>query len=487
MHSIRLAAALLLLSAAAPAAGQAIDTLTIRGHTRFLADDLLAGRGTGTVGERLAAAYIVSQAERLGLRHLPGTSSFLLPVPLRAADIHPASRAVVQAGTDSAVFRSGHDFIVNTGGPGAFRDFRGRAIFFGQPAHAARLIAAERSLVGRVAVFAAPLGVSALEIVPALSHAGAAGIVILVPDTAQFELFVRSRGATRYFVDAEVSDPVWQPPLPVLLAGPAMTDALLDGVPLTGGILDGTALQATELSRTVIARISATTYNVPAANVAAMLPGSDPALSDEYVVFTAHYDHLGIGLPDPAGDSIYSGFSDNAAGVAMLLAIAEELRAAPPPRSVLFLFPTGEERGLLGSSYFASHPPVPAGRMRAVINLDAGAPPAPPVSWRIAGGDSPLDDMARRVAAARGWSTMHGPASPNSDHWPFLQRGVPSIFIIPGDEWENVSPAQRAALRERWDRYHQPGDRWAADFPFAGLGRYAEFALLVGLEAASAR
>jgi hypothetical protein len=487
MYTTRLATALLLLATAGPAAGQAIDTLAIRGHTRFLADDLLAGRATGTVGERIAAAYIISQAERLGLRHVPGTSSFLLPVPLRAADIHPDSRVVVQAGRDSVVFRSGQEFVVNTGGPGAFRDFRGRAVFFGQPAHAQRLIAAERSLVGRVAVFAAPLGVSALEIVPALSHAGAAGIVILVPDTAQYELFVRSRGATRYFVDADVSDPVWQPPLPVLLAGPAMTDALLDGAPLPAGILDGTAGQPADLGRTVIARISATTYAVPAANVAAVLHGSDPDLSDEYVVFTAHYDHLGTGIPDLAGDTVYSGFSDNAAGVAMLLAIAERMRAAPPPRSVLFLFPTGEERGLLGASYFASHSPVPTGRMRALINLDAGAPPAPPVSWRIAGGETFLDETARRIAAGRGWSTVHGPATPNSDHWPFLQRGVPSIFIIPGDEWEHVTPAQRAALRERWDRYHQPGDRWSAEFPFAGLGRYAEFALLVGLEAASAR
>jgi Zn-dependent M28 family amino/carboxypeptidase len=220
---------------------------------------------------------------------------------------------------------------------------------------------------------------------------------------------------------------------------------------------------------------------LPAANVAAMLPGSDPDRRNEYVVYTAHYDHLGIGVPDAAGDSIYSGFSDNAAGVAMLLAIAEQLRDAPPPRSVLFLFFTGEERGLLGSSYFASHPPVRLTRMRALINLDAGAPPAPPVSWRIAGGDSALDQTARRVAEGRGWTVTVGPASPNSDHWPFLYRGVPSIFIIPGEEWEGTTPEVRAALRARWDRYHQPGDRWFPDFPFAGLGRYADFALLVGL------
>jgi hypothetical protein len=83
-----------------------VDTLAIRGHTRFLADDLLAGRGTGTEGERIAAAYIISQAERLGLRPLPGTASFLHQVPLRAADIHPESRVILQAGRDSAIFRT---------------------------------------------------------------------------------------------------------------------------------------------------------------------------------------------------------------------------------------------------------------------------------------------------------------------------------------------------------------------------------------------
>jgi Zn-dependent M28 family amino/carboxypeptidase len=401
-------------------------------------------------------------------------------VPLRAVAIRPESSVLLHAGDDTLVFRSGPDFVVNTGGAGAFRDFRGRAIFFGQPAHARELVAAERSMVGRVAVFAGPLGAAATEIVPRLGMAGAAGIILLVPDSAQFDLFVRSRGDTRFHVDADVRDPVWQPPLPVLLAGPALTDALLDGVPLPAGLMEGAAAAAVDLDRTVTARIATTSHPLPATNVAAMLPGSDPARADEYVVYTAHFDHLGVGVPDAQGDSIYSGFSDNAAGVAMLLAIAESLRHEPPARSVLFLFLTAEEVGLLGSSYLAVTFPVPLERIRALINLDGGAPPAPPISWRIAGGDSPLGETATAIAADRGWTTITGPASPNSDHWPFLARGVPSIFIIPGDEWENVDAAGRSVLRERWNRYHQPGDRWSPDFPFAGLARYAEFALLIG-------
>jgi len=171
----------------------------------------------------------------------------------------------------------------------------------------------------------------------------------------------------------------------------------------------------------------------------------------------------------------------------MLLAIAQYVSAKPPARSVAFLFTTGEERGLLGSSYFAAFPTLPLERIRAVINLDGGAPPAPPNSWRIAGGENTaLGQLAADVARRNGWSTTLTGTRANSDHWPFLVRGVPSIFIIPGNEWENTSSAARDELRRRFDRYHMPADEWRADFPFAGLGRYAEFSLLVGLEAAAA-
>lgn len=463
-----------------------IDTLAIRAHTRFLADDELAGRGTGTRGERLAAAYIVSQLERIGLEPIGADTSFMLPIPLRQARIADASQVTITSDAGAAVFRSGADFIVNTGGAGAFRDFAGPAHFFGQAVHAAARVTNERSLAGRVAVFLGPLGGSAVELVPALIDAGVTGVVLLVPDATQYDLYVRSRGELRFFVDAPVDDPVWQPALPVVIAGPRMTEALLDGVDVPQALVGSDAGTAVDLGRTITASIRADISTVPAANIGAVLPGSDPDLRDEFVVYTAHYDHLGISTPDARGDSIYNGFSDNAAGVAMLLAIAEAMRDSPPHRSVAFLFFTGEERGLLGSAYMASAPPLPLARVAALINLDAGAPPAPPLSWRIAGGaDVPLGRLAASVAERYGWNAALSAASPNSDYWPFLQRGVPSIFIIPGDRWENVTPEQRDALRQQWDRYHQAGDHWHAEFPFSGLQRYAAYALAVGLVAAS--
>jgi Zn-dependent M28 family amino/carboxypeptidase len=160
--------------------------------------------------------------------------------------------------------------------------------------------------------------------------------------------------------------------------------------------------------------------------------------------------------------------------------------APRPARSVLFLWLTGEELGLLGSDWFVAHPLVPLERIAAVVNLDAGAPPAPPVAWNVQGGTrSSLGDHASRVAGLMGWQARLEPASPNSDHFPFLRAGVPAVFLVPAPgPFDGLTTDSSRALRQRWDRYHQPADHWAADFPFGGLVRYATFAMLVARAAA---
>ena len=480
-------AAAVLLPTAARA--QQIDTMEIRAATFFLASDLLRGRGTGTPGAQMAALYLSSELQRLGLRPVGAKGSYLLPVPLKEARVDDAgTRVVVRVGADTAVFASGRDFVVNTGGAGAFHDVSGDAVFVGAPAGAARSLAAAGSLRGKVLVVLGGLGSDAPALIPEWIRAGVAGVVLLVPDPSGFALYVRSRGDSRFFVDAPVDDPVWQPNLPVLLAGPELTRALVDGLLIPDSVASGKPLAAAiPLGRTVAATIRVEIGPVSAANVAGLLPGRDPALRDQVVVYTAHYDHLGISTPDARGDSIYNGFSDNAAGDAMLLAIAEAMAKDRPARSVLFLFPTGEERGLLGSTYYAAHPAIPLARTVAVVNLDAGAPPAPPISWRFAAGTaSSLGDVAQRIVGAHGWTAVLGGTSPNSDYWPFLQRGVPSIFIVPGGEWQGVGAAEKAALTKRWEHYHDPADEWAPDFPFRGLQRYAELGLELGRAVADA-
>jgi hypothetical protein len=484
-----LAAALLAAVPGSPGAAQEIDTLALRAHTHFLAHDLLEGRGTGTRGERIAALYLTSQLKQLGIPGAGAGGAYLQQVPLRKVRIDAvATRLSVSRQGQTAGFRHGDHFILSTGGAAAFRDMAGQALFAGTAGLAAAALERYPRLDGRVIVLLGGLGADARDLIPDWTARGAEGVVLLLTAADDYDLFVRSRGPDRLYVAAALDDPVWQPDLPVLMAGPRLSAAILEEAPLAPDALSGRRpFAALELERSLRLELAATVEPLAAANVAALLPGSDPALRDEVVIFTAHYDHLGIGVPDATGDTIYNGFSDNAAGTAMVLAIARELRRSPPARSVLFLFLTGEERGLLGSSYYAVAPLIPLARTHAVINLDAGAPAAPPVSWRVSGGaGTPLGVLARRVAAERGWTATLTSASANSDHWPFIQRGVPAVFLIPGAEWEGHSAAEQQALHRRWDQYHRPGDEWHPDFPFAGLQRYADYALALGRAAANA-
>lgn len=474
---------LLGLIPAPPAPGQEIDTLALRDHTRVLAHDSLEGRGTGTRGAELAARYIASQLERLGLSGAGRDGSYFQPIPLEEAVLDPeGTRLVLRRGAERLEFRSGEHFVVNTGGAGAFRSFAGEALFAGTAGLAAQALADRPSLKGQVIVILGGVGAEATTLIPDWIRRGAEAAVFLVPEPERFGLIAHGRGDTRLYVQASIDDPVWQPDLPILIAGPRLAAGLLADAPLAPDALDGTRpFTALPLGRSLEFSIRHEVRTVQASNVAGLLPGRDPAARDEVVVYTAHYDHLGIDAPDQRGDSIYNGFSDNAAGVAMLLAIAEAMAKDPPARSVLFLFLAGEEKGLLGSSYYAAFPLVALERTVAVINLDAGAPPAPPRSWRIAGGrESTLGELAAHVAASRGWVAEPSAARPNSDHWPFLRRRVPAVFLIPGQDWEGVAGVEREKLHQRWDRYHRPDDEWAPDFPFAGLQRYAELALALG-------
>lgn len=476
------------LAGPATASAQQIDTLALRAHTYFLAHDRLEGRDTGSEGERLAALYIVSQLRRIGLQGAGPDGDYLQPVPLYSATIDQAATTLtLRRAGQAAEFRYGEHFVLNTGGARALRDFSGNALFAGTGGLAHAALADHPSLDGQVIVILGSLGAEADRLIPDWIRRGAEGVVYLVPDPGAFRRVAEALAETpRLYVDADVDDPVWQPDLPILVAGPDLSAALLADAPVPPDALDGSRpFAAVSLEREVQARIRFEARALDAANVAAILPGKDPDLRHEVVAFTAHYDHLGIG-PAVDGDSIYNGFSDNAAGTAMLLAIAEALAHEPPARSVLFLFFTGEERGLLGSSYYATSPLIPLERTVAVINLDAGAPPAPPRTWRVAGGtDSPLGQIAAAVAAEHGWEATTSEARPNSDYWPFLRRGVPAVFLIPGRDWEGVDRTEQERLHRRWDRYHHPADHWAADFPFSGLRRYAEFALALGRHVAN--
>ena len=231
------------------------------------------------------------------------------------------------------------------------------------------------------------------------------------------------------------------------------------------------------------------------ANVIGRLPGNDPALSDEVVVYTAHHDHLGIGTPDASDDRIYNGALDNATGVAQVLAIADAFQALSiaPRRSILFLFVAAEEQGLLGSKYYAAHPTHAPGKIAANLNFDGGN------IWGktrditfIGHGKSSLDAVVERIAAGQG-RVVKPDQFPDrgyfyrSDQFNFANIGVPAAFFDTGTDFVGQSAGWGKQQIEQYEeiRYHQPSDEFDDSWNFDGMIEDASLGFWVGLTIAN--
>jgi Zn-dependent M28 family amino/carboxypeptidase len=231
-----------------------------------------------------------------------------------------------------------------------------------------------------------------------------------------------------------------------------------------------------------------TLSRVQTANVGGVLPGSDPKLATQLVVLSAHHDHFGIGEPDASGDRIYHGAVDNASGCAQVLAVAQALAALPkhPRRSVLALFVAGEERGLLGSMYYAEHPSVPAGQIAADINIDGGN-----IFGRtrditlISLGKSSLDAVAESIAHLQG-REVKGDQFPDrgyyyrSDQFSFAKVGVPALFFDDGTDFIGRPAGWGKQQIEEWElkKYHQPSDRLDGSWNFEGMVQDSQLDML---------
>jgi len=474
--------------------GRTVDTLTLRAAAAFLSSDALQGRGTGTEGGRVAAAYLMTECRRFGLVPLT-EAGYAQDLPLTQATIVPETTTVHLTGPGvDTTFAYWDDFIPDVATAATLRGFGGELAYVGR----AQEILFRRSdlppLEGKVALLRGEFGRDG-EAADTLYARGAVGVIQVIDDARRYRLFRQTRGESRLYLSDSTVPSSFIPPLPGMLAGPRMTvtlyrpltglgsgswnDAYLNG--LAAGLPSPRALPGWHAE----VKIGTRTRRARASNVVCALPSREAGAAA--IVVSAHYDHLGIGPPDADGDSIYNGFSDNAAGVAMALGIGEafarEARRGGGLRHTLILFfSAGEEHGLLGADWFVSHPLWPLDRIAGVINLDANAPAARPRSWRIAGTEgSALVELVRQEALREGWDATLAPASPGSDYYPFVRRGVPAVFFVPGDgPYEGLSETTSDSLRSvLWGRYHMPNDAWDEHFSFEGLGQYADFAATV--------
>jgi Zn-dependent M28 family amino/carboxypeptidase len=231
-------------------------------------------------------------------------------------------------------------------------------------------------------------------------------------------------------------------------------------------------------------------------NVYGVLEGSDPQLANEYVIYTAHHDHLGVGEPDAAGDKIYNGAMDNASGVAMVLAIGKAFKAlpSPPRRSIMLLFVAAEEQGLLGSQYFSRHPTVAPGRIAANLNYDSGNiwGRAKDIVY-VGKGKSTLDQTLEKIANMQG-RVVTADQLPDrgffyrSDQFNFAKIGVPALYLGTGTDFVGRPPGWGKQMLEEYEQkhYHQPSDEISDSWNFEGMIEDAQTGFYVGLDVANA-
>jgi Zn-dependent M28 family amino/carboxypeptidase len=466
-----------------PAASTHFDGKTWWDYVKVLADDNMEGRETGSAGLRRAQAYIVEQLKEAGVQPA-GSDGYYQTVQFR-------SRQIVEKDCSLALIRDGKAEPLTLGEDAYFStrvdlasEVEAPLVFVG---YGLRIPEknyddlAGLDLKGKVAVIlnGAPAEIpgalsahyeSAAERWKTLGKAGAVGIVSL-PNPNHMEVpWSRMSGSrtrpSMALVGGEFNDTAGEQLL--VTFNPTKASLLFDGSGHSFQEILDLAKDRKQLPRfalpvSVKAKTSLERQNLESANVVAKLTGSDPALKNEYVVLSAHIDHLGIGEP-VNGDRIYNGAMDNASGSALLLDVAAQLKKSPEKlkRSLLFVFVTGEEKGLLGSKYFAAHPTVPAGAMVADINVDMFLPIVPLKVLTVFGlAESNLGDMAREVAQAHGIGVQPDPEPERnlfvrSDQYNFIRHGIPGLSMdvgaVPG------SPEQKIFTDWSTNRYHAPSD-----------------------------
>ena len=452
-------------------------------HVTVLADDALEGRQTGSEGYRKAAGYVVSQFEQADLKPA-GSKGFLQSVGFTQRRIlEDKSRVgLVRDGVED-VLQFGSDVTINLRAD-LSPSVEAPLVFAGyglSAPDAGHDDLAGLNLTGKVAVYigGTPAAITGALVAHyqqagvrwnALRAAGAIGAVA-IPNPRTMEQPWDKTAPSRLNPVMTLADPRFNDLAGMQISAtvnPASAERLLAGsghslADLLALVEAKKPLPRFALPVSLRARVALDSTSIQSDNVAALLPGSDPALAREHVVLTAHLDHLGVGAA-VNGDRIYNGAMDNASGIATLIEVARTLAAVEPrpKRSVLLLAVTGEEHGLLGSRYFAGDPTVPKSSIVASINMDMFLPLFPMKSVMVLGLDeSDLGDRVRDVARRTGLGVNPDPHPERnrftrSDQYSFITTGIPALALKVGFE-----PGSSAAeIDAKWtkERYHSPSD-----------------------------
>lgn len=490
-----------------------VDTLSIARHIEVLSSDEYQGRKPFTEGEKKTVNYLMKELRSYGLQ--PGNEdSFIQEVPMVELLAKPSDTMTFSGPKGLVKLLAGEDFVAYNERVEVYNEIKDSEVIFAgfgivAPEHGwddyAGLDVKGKTVVVLVNDPGFGSGDSTLFKGETMTYygrwtykyeeaarQGAAGILI-IHDTAPAGypwLVVRNSwsGASLYL--DQVSD-VYRP----LLQGWITRDAAIrifesSAVDMKNYVEKARSrdFHAENLGLKMSAYVANDIKKDLSKNVIALLEGTE--LPEEYIVYTAHWDHLGIGNPID-GDSIYNGAEDNASGAAALLAIAEAFarNEERPRRSIVFLLVTAEEQGLLGSRYYAEHPVYPVEKTVANINMDALKAYGPMKDFTIVGyGQSELDDLAAEIAENQGRYVIPDPHPSKgyffrSDHFQFAKVGIPALYGsgVYEHQTRGTEYIDRLSSEYTADRYHRPADEYNPDtWRFAGMQQDADLFYLLG-------
>jgi len=505
------------LPGTAIAAMQKIDPERIRAHVRFLADDLLEGRGTGQRGGELAAEYIATQFALYGLKPAGDNGTYIQKVPL--VGITPESEttfSLVPANGSAMHLRPLEEYVAYDQTQQAKSDVDADIVFVGYGIEAPEYKWNDykdvdvRGKVVLMLVNEPPsedvnffkgkaltyYGRWTYKYEEAARKGAVGAILIHKTEMASYpwEVVRNSNSGEKAFLKLDGGSAL-------KVASWVQLDVARQLASSTGMDLDQMMADAQSRDfRPVVMPAKLKAHMVSkvrpfeSSNVVAMLPGADRHMKDEAVMYTAHYDHLGI-RPEMPGDNIYNGADDNATGCGILLEIARAYMEGPqkPRRSVLFASVTAEEQGLLGSEYLGKHPPIPASQISLDLNYDDVPPLGAPEEVEVSGAERTTFYPIIQSLAKTFRLTIRPDSRPDaghyyrSDHFSLARVGIPAFSINEGVKFKghDASWGKQQADEFTAKHYHQPSDEYHTSMDFTGDAVMARFGFALGWEAAS--